>query len=150
MFFHRKPDSERSKDEKNGPQGMEPELDIEVRLKNLITWVENFWNFLSGVFHLKSLWEWLSVFINGFSSTFYLTQSNWDDVVDNFDDMALKETLLRGIYAYGWVDKFNWIWTKFTEWDQTGIIVIPFFDDYRFEKPSAIQQRAIIPCCKGW
>lgn len=33
--------------------------------------------------------------------------------------MNLKETLLRGIYAYG------------------------------FEKPSAIQQRAIIPCIKG-
>jgi Superfamily II DNA and RNA helicases len=40
-------------------------------------------------------------------------------VVDNFDDMNLKEELLRGIYAYG------------------------------FEKPSAIQQRAIIPCVKG-
>jgi len=44
-----------------------------------------------------------------------------EDVVaiDNFDDMGLKESLLRGIYAYG------------------------------FEKPSAIQQRAIVPCCKG-
>jgi len=40
-------------------------------------------------------------------------------VVDNFDDMGLKEDLLRGVYAYG------------------------------FEKPSAIQQRAIIPCVKG-
>jgi superfamily II DNA/RNA helicase len=39
--------------------------------------------------------------------------------VDNFDDMNLREELLRGIYAYG------------------------------FEKPSAIQQRAIIPCIKG-
>ncbi|KAL0274441.1 UNVERIFIED_CONTAM: hypothetical protein PYX00_006864 [Menopon gallinae] len=46
-------------------------------------------------------------------------QSNWEEVVDNFDDMGLKEELLRGIYAYG------------------------------FEKPSAIQQRAIIPCIKG-
>ena len=46
-------------------------------------------------------------------------QSNWNDITDNFDDMNLKETLLRGIYAYG------------------------------FEKPSAIQQRAIIPCIKG-
>ena len=50
---------------------------------------------------------------------FYLLQSNWDQVVDNFDDMELREELLRGIYAYG------------------------------FEKPSAIQQRAIIPCIKG-
>ncbi|XP_039279971.1 eukaryotic initiation factor 4A-I isoform X1 [Nilaparvata lugens] len=43
-------------------------------------------------------------------------ESNWDTVVENFDAMNLKEDLLRGIYAYG------------------------------FEKPSAIQQRAIIPC----
>jgi len=41
------------------------------------------------------------------------------EVVDNFDNMNLKEDLLRGIYSYG------------------------------FEKPSAIQQRAIIPLCKG-
>ncbi|XP_037909467.1 eukaryotic initiation factor 4A [Hermetia illucens] len=46
-------------------------------------------------------------------------QSNWDEVYDNFDDMNLKEELLRGIYGYG------------------------------FEKPSAIQQRAIMPCVKG-
>uniref|UniRef100_A0A5F9DHZ8 RNA helicase n=1 Tax=Oryctolagus cuniculus TaxID=9986 RepID=A0A5F9DHZ8_RABIT len=46
-------------------------------------------------------------------------ESNWNEIVDNFDDMNLKESLLRGIYAYG------------------------------FEKPSAIQQRAIIPCIKA-
>lgn len=40
-------------------------------------------------------------------------------MVDSFDDMNLSESLLRGIYAYG------------------------------FEKPSAIQQRAILPCIKG-
>jgi len=39
--------------------------------------------------------------------------------VDNFDRMELSENLLRGIYAYG------------------------------FEKPSAIQQRAILPCIRG-
>uniref|UniRef100_A0A8D3CWS5 RNA helicase n=1 Tax=Scophthalmus maximus TaxID=52904 RepID=A0A8D3CWS5_SCOMX len=39
-------------------------------------------------------------------------------IVDSFDDMHLCEALLRGIYAYG------------------------------FEKPSAIQQRAIMPCIK--
>merc|ERR1711990_356636 len=48
-----------------------------------------------------------------------LIESNWDEVVDNFDDMGLREDLLRGIYAYG------------------------------FEKPSAIQQRAIIPILRG-
>jgi len=46
--------------------------------------------------------------------------SNWDEVCENFDDMNLKEELLRGIYAYG------------------------------FEKPSAIQQRAIVPVIKGF
>ncbi|KAK0180156.1 hypothetical protein PV327_005825 [Microctonus hyperodae] len=46
-------------------------------------------------------------------------ESNWEEVVESFDDMNLKEELLRGIYAYG------------------------------FEKPSAIQQRAIVPCVKG-
>ncbi|CAM5072362.1 unnamed protein product [Eretmochelys imbricata] len=46
--------------------------------------------------------------------------SNWNEIVDSFDDMNLSESLLRGIYAYG------------------------------FEKPSAIQQRAILPCIKGY
>ncbi|XP_076436049.1 eukaryotic initiation factor 4A-I-like isoform X2 [Babylonia areolata] len=46
-------------------------------------------------------------------------QGNYDDTCDSFDDMNLREALLRGIYAYG------------------------------FEKPSAIQQRAIIPCIVG-
>ncbi|KAJ2373936.1 translation initiation factor eIF4A [Coemansia sp. RSA 2607] len=45
--------------------------------------------------------------------------TNYDEVVDNFDDMNLDENLLRGIYAYG------------------------------FERPSAIQQRAIVPVLKG-
>merc|ERR1712126_601284 len=45
--------------------------------------------------------------------------SNWEEICENFDDMNLREELLRGIYAYG------------------------------FEKPSAIQQRAIVPCIRG-
>uniref|UniRef100_A0A8C7KIN2 RNA helicase n=1 Tax=Oncorhynchus kisutch TaxID=8019 RepID=A0A8C7KIN2_ONCKI len=49
-----------------------------------------------------------------------IIESNWNEIVDSFDEMALRETLLRGIYAYG------------------------------FEKPSAIQQRAILPCIKGY
>jgi len=48
-----------------------------------------------------------------------LIESNYHKVVSTFDDMDLKEPLLRGIYAYG------------------------------FEKPSAIQQRAIMPCIEG-
>ncbi|CAG8777716.1 26648_t:CDS:2, partial [Gigaspora margarita] len=46
-------------------------------------------------------------------------ESNWEEIVDNFDNMSLKAELLRGIYAYG------------------------------FEKPSTIQQRAILPVIKG-
>ena len=46
-------------------------------------------------------------------------QSTWTEVVDSFDNMGLKQDLLRGIYSYG------------------------------FERPSAIQQRAIVPCTKG-
>jgi len=47
--------------------------------------------------------------------------SKWDDrVVTSFDDMSLKDELLRGIYAYG------------------------------FEKPSAIQQRGIMPILAGY
>jgi len=48
-----------------------------------------------------------------------IIESNYDQTCDAFDDMNLKEDLLRGIYAYG------------------------------FEKPSAIQQRAILPCIGG-
>merc|ERR550514_2277384 len=46
-------------------------------------------------------------------------ETNWKEVCTSFDDMPLKDDLLRGIYAYG------------------------------FEKPSAIQQRGIIPILKG-
>ncbi|CCI41478.1 hypothetical protein ABG067_006864 [Albugo candida] len=46
-------------------------------------------------------------------------ESNWDEIIDTFDAMELREDLLRGIYAYG------------------------------FEKPSAIQQRAVKPILMG-
>jgi len=46
-------------------------------------------------------------------------ETNWKEVCESFDDMKLKDDLLRGIYAYG------------------------------FEKPSYIQQRGIIPVVKG-
>lgn len=45
--------------------------------------------------------------------------TNWEEVVESFDDMDLNDELLRGIYAYG------------------------------FEKPSYIQQRGIIPVVQG-
>ena len=44
-----------------------------------------------------------------------LFETNWKDKVESFEDMNLKEELLRGIFGHG------------------------------FEKPSAIQQRGIIP-----
>lgn len=46
-------------------------------------------------------------------------KSNWEQIVTSFDEMNLKVDLLRGIYAYG------------------------------FEKPSAIQQRGIMPILAG-
>lgn len=46
-------------------------------------------------------------------------ESTWDEVVSSFEDMNLNNDLLRGVFAHG------------------------------FERPSAIQQRAIAPCIKG-
>ena len=46
-------------------------------------------------------------------------ESNWTDLAESFDQMNLHEPLLRGIYSFG------------------------------FERPSAIQQRAIKPCIMG-
>ena len=46
-------------------------------------------------------------------------ETNWDETTSSFDQMDLKELLLRGIFAYG------------------------------FEKPSAIQQRAVKPILIG-
>ncbi|CAF1197085.1 unnamed protein product [Didymodactylos carnosus] len=46
-------------------------------------------------------------------------ESNWTETVEQFDQMNLRDPLLRGIYGYG------------------------------FELPSAIQQRAIKPCISG-
>lgn len=46
-------------------------------------------------------------------------ESTWHEVVSSFEDMNLNNDLLRGVFAYG------------------------------FERPSAIQQRAIAPCIQG-
>jgi len=48
-----------------------------------------------------------------------ISESNWNEACSTFDEMNLKEDLLRGIYAYG------------------------------FEKPSTIQQRGIVPIVRG-
>lgn len=47
-------------------------------------------------------------------------ESNWTEICETFDDMDLREDLLRGIYSYG------------------------------FENPSAIQKRAIKPVLMGY
>ncbi|KAL0783755.1 hypothetical protein CaCOL14_001661 [Colletotrichum acutatum] len=47
-------------------------------------------------------------------------ESSYDETVESFDDMSLASELLRGVYAYG------------------------------FERPSTIQQRAIMPIIKGY
>lgn len=46
-------------------------------------------------------------------------ESNWTETVESFDELNLKKDLLRGIYGYG------------------------------FDKPSSIQQKAILPIIKG-
>jgi superfamily II DNA/RNA helicase len=49
----------------------------------------------------------------------FTQQSNWDKIAESFEDMGLNDDLLHGVFAHG------------------------------FEKPSAIQQRAIVPCAMG-
>jgi translation initiation factor 4A len=56
---------------------------------------------------------------NPTTTTTTTIESNYHEVIESFDNMKLKDNLLRGIYSYG------------------------------FEKPSAIQQRAIKPLCEG-
>ena len=46
-------------------------------------------------------------------------ETNWDESVEKFDELGLKEEVLRGIYGYG------------------------------FEKPSPIQQKGILPILQG-
>lgn len=45
--------------------------------------------------------------------------TNWEEIVESFDDMGLKEGVLRGIYGYGFV------------------------------RPSPIQQKGIMPVIQG-
>lgn len=52
-------------------------------------------------------------------SIYMLFQASNIEVYETFDSMNLKPDLLRGIFSFG------------------------------YERPSAIQQRAIVPCCSG-
>jgi hypothetical protein len=56
------------------------------------------------------------VFIEGGEEEFI---TNWEETVEIFDDMGLKEGVLRGIYGYGFI------------------------------KPSPIQQKGILPVIQG-
>lgn len=71
--------------------------------------------------------------------------TSYDEVFESFDDMGLQENLLRGIYAYGMlvVHFFQYVCLLHP------IPLTPFFCCVGFEKPSAIQQRGIVPFCKG-
>ena len=62
--------------------------------------------------------KWFSILTNLSTDKEYL-KPNWDESVDRFDDMGLKEEVLRGIYGYG------------------------------FNKPSPIQQKGILPIIQG-
>lgn len=57
------------------------------------------------------------------NQTFYNLEgtmvTNWTEIIQTFDELNLREPLLRGIYGYG------------------------------FERPSSIQQRVIKPCILG-
>ena len=46
-------------------------------------------------------------------------ETNWTQQVDSFDEMGLKEELLRGIYAFG------------------------------FQSPSKIQEKGVLPVIQG-
>lgn len=63
-------------------------------------------------------------------------------VVTSFDKMGLKEDLLRGVYAYGTCTPlavaWGWPLNRIRSSTPPG-----------FEKPSAIQQRAVMPIITG-
>ncbi|VEL38389.1 unnamed protein product [Protopolystoma xenopodis] len=75
--------------------------------------------------HAAFYYEVCSLFSNSHSLCFssstadFEIETNYHENVESFDALNLKETLLRGIYSYG------------------------------YENPSAIQQRAIKPCIQG-
>ncbi|GFY97172.1 eif4a-2 [Actinidia rufa] len=93
----------------------------------------------------------------------------YDEVYESFDSMGLQENLLRGIYAYGincsiistdyisglhdthdpviitYRSLLTSLWTA--RYDLLNMSFLMCFEG--FEKPSAIQQRGIVPFCKG-
>ncbi|KAK7817940.1 eukaryotic initiation factor 4a-2 [Quercus suber] len=81
--------------------------------------------------------------------------TSYDEVYESFDSMKLHENLLRGIYAYvqsAVPPKFRVIFNvmvfamNIPSWKLNGLSLNR---SSCFEKPSAIQQRGIVPFCKG-
>ena len=69
------------------------------------------------------------------------------EALPTFDSMGLREDLLRGIYAYG---ECHFIFNVFLVFSRIYRVLIDFEHLFSgFEKPSAIQQRAIKPIVKG-
>jgi hypothetical protein len=63
--------------------------------------------------------NWTSTLMTNYRTDNEYLKPNWDESVDRFDDMGLKEETLRGIYGYG------------------------------FNKPSPIQCKGILPVIQG-
>jgi phage baseplate assembly protein gpV len=63
--------------------------------------------------------NWISTLMTNYRTDNEYLKPNWDESVDRFDDMGLKEETLRGIYGYG------------------------------FNKPSPIQCKGILPVIQG-
>ncbi|KAF3660103.1 Eukaryotic initiation factor 4A-10 [Capsicum annuum] len=79
--------------------------------------------------------------------------TSYDEVYESFDAMGLQENLLRGIYAYGKLTSPSNS-CFLTSVPVTGKVVAMLLNiDSEFvegfERPSAIQQRGIVPFCKG-
>ena len=76
------------------------------------------------------------------------------EVIPTFDSMGLREDLLRGIYAYGMLTPLKF-WKPIGSGCLKGVSTSNLLKFnlllyvLGFEKPSAIQQRAIRPLLKG-
>lgn len=81
--------------------------------------------------------------------------TEYDEVYDSFDLMGLQENLLRAIYAYGTFTISVHLLINSTFLIQHCVyhvnsnIMFTSFNYRGFEKPSAIQQRGIVPFIKG-
>jgi len=75
--------------------------------------------------------------------------SDWDQSFDSFDQMDLHENLLRGIYAYGGSLHPVFRTQVAPHQHAAACIMQAFATPAGFEKPSAIQQKGIVPFGKG-